>query len=420
MRRGSVFQRHTRACPRDAAGKVLPHKCRGPWTYSTLLQPHSDGRRRQASRSGFRTKREAELALDEARARDASGVSEIHGMSVAEHLDRWLASKRSIRATTRRNYERDIRKYLTPALGTIPLADLRPHHVDDAYNSLLARAPQPASASLVRHLHSTLRGALNAATKRRLIPWNPALHVELPEHVAATTSVWTPAQLTQFLASTRGHRLHTLFRLIAVTGVRRGEAIALHWDDLDLDHAAFTVRWQLVAATGGAALGPPKTRSGARVVPIDASTVAELRAHRVRQETERQTWGTAWTEHGLVFTREDGTPLRPDYITHLATKLMRRAGVPRIRLHDLRHTNASLALAAGVPIKVVSYRLGHSSTAITSDLYTHVIPSVAHDAAERIAALIDVVTDQPSQGDADPEYCASTAQGTDPKGASER
>jgi len=215
------------------------------------------------------------------------------------------------------------------------------------------------------------------------------LHVELPEHIPSTTSLWTPEQLGAFLSSTSGHRLRALFRLLAVTGLRRGEAVGLHWTDLDLDAAVLAVRWQLVAAVGGAALGPPKSRSGTRAVPLDARTVEELRTHRQRQNVERRVWGEAWTDHGLVFTREDGSPLRPDYVSHLAIKLMHRAGVPRIRLHDLRHTNASLALAAGVPLKVVSYRLGHSSTAITSDLYTHVIPSLGQDTADRIAALID-------------------------------
>lgn len=390
MRRGSVYQRHTVSCPRDRDGSYLPHRCRGRWSFSLVVAPHPNGRRRQVARGGFATKRDAQAALRDAAAREEAGVADVHGITVQQYLEAWLLSKRSIRDTTRRGYETDIRKYLQSAIGHIRLADLRAHHIDEMYSALLSRR-DPASPSTIRHLHTTLRASLNAAVKRRLIPWNPAQHIELPSYVCPEASVWGPDQLNAFLASIRAHRLRVMFRLIAVTGLRRGEAIALHWTDLDLDGGACTVRWQLVDAGGGARLGPPKTRRGARVLPLDSATMALLRQHRIDQLAERLAWGSAWQQSGLVFAREDGSALRPDYVSHLFVKLAERAGVPRIRLHDLRHTNASLALAAGVPLKVVSHRLGHSSTAITSDLYTHVIPAVAQDAADRIGALIQPV-----------------------------
>lgn len=135
-------------------------------------------------------------------------------------------------------------------------------------------------------------------------------------------------------------------------------------------------------------------------------TVCELRTSVPALEAS---WGPAYEPNDLVFTREDGSPLRPDYVSHLFVRLVRRAGVPRIRLHDLRHTNASLALAAGVPLKVVSHRLGHSALAITSDLYTDVIPAVAQDAADRIASLLDPETTSSVAANG-PEYSAGTAQ----------
>ncbi|MGH8869084.1 MAG: site-specific integrase [Actinomycetes bacterium] len=134
--------------------------------------------------------------------------------------------------------------------------------------------------------------------------------------------------------------------------------------------------------------GPPKTRQGDRVVPLDAVTVMRLREHHKRQEAERDLWREGYLESGLVFTRENGEPLNPSWVTHTFRRLTQQAGLPVIRFHDLRHTSASLALAAGVPIKVVSHRLGHSTTAITADLYTHVVPEVARGAAEQIAGLL--------------------------------
>jgi len=141
-------------------------------------------------------------------------------------------------------------------------------------------------------------------------------------------------------------------------------------------------------------------------VPIDAGTVEVLRDHLGRQAKERAAWAEAWLDRGLVFTRENGEMLRPDYMSHLFLRLAADAALPRIRLHDLRHTSASLALAAGVPMKVVSQRLGHSSTAITADLYTHVAPAVAQDAADRIASVVPR-----RAGPAfEQKYCESTAR----------
>lgn len=388
MRKGSVFQRHTRSCPRGADNIIVTHKCRGPWAYYVLVGRRLDGQRRQITRSGYRTKRAAETALREALAREDAGIAEIHGLRVKTYLRQWLVGKRALRATTRSGYRQDIERHLVPGIGHLLLSDLRPHHIDLLYGDLLASSERPVGPAVIRHLHTTLRSAMSSAVKRRLIPWNPAVHVELPEETRRPTTVWTPQQLQHFLGAISSHRLQPLFRLVAVTGLRRGEALGLHWVDVDLDGAAFTVRWQLVDAGSGAKLSPPKTKSGGRVVVLDAGTIASLRQHRRMQERERAQWGEGWVDHGLVFTREDGTPLRPEYVTHLFARLSREHALAPIRLHDLRHTNASLALAAGVPLKVVSQRLGHSTTAITSDLYTHVIPIVAREAADLIAALI--------------------------------
>lgn len=400
MRKGSVYQRHTRKCPRGSDGLVVDHKCRGPWTYSFVAVRWANGKRRQVTRSGYATKRQAEGGLQEALAREEAGVADAHGLTVSQYLQQWLISKLSIRPTTRAGYAFDIERYVAPTIGSGRLSDLRPHHVERLYSDLIHDRTRPATPSTIRHLHTTLRSALNSAVKRRLIPWNPALHVELPEEPRRPTTVWTPDEVRGFLHGISDHRLRTLFRLIAVAGLRRGEALGLHWADVDLDGAAFTVRWQLVnAGRGAATFGPPKTRTGARVIPLDAGTVASLRLHRSEQLSERAAWGDAWTDTGLVFTREDGTPLRPDYVSHLFGRLIAVHDMPPMRLHDLRHTNASLALAAGIPLKVVSQRLGHSTTAITSDLYTHVIPTVGRAAAERLAELIGDLSHSPQQAD---------------------
>jgi len=170
--------------------------------------------------------------------------------------------------------------------------------------------------------------------------------------------------------------------------MRRGESVGLRWKDVDLDGACLSVNQQITDINGRSMVSTPKTKRGDRVVYLDGETVAMLRRQRDTQNLERTAWGPAWNEAGLVFTRQDGSPLRPEYVTRHFQALAQDAGLPVIRLHDLRHTNASLALEAGVDLKVVSQRLGHSQIAITADLYTHVNAGPGRAAAEKIARAL--------------------------------
>ncbi len=182
--------------------------------------------------------------------------------------------------------------------------------------------------------------------------------------------------------------------------MRRGEAIGLRWVDVDLDARCPFIVQQITEVRGKAVVGSPKTKRGTRAVPIDDDTVAMLRRHREGQAVERMAWGSAWNEAGLVFTRENGLPLRPEYATRHFQQLAREAGLPRLRLHDLRHTNASLALQAGVDLKVVSDRLGHSQISVTADLYTHVNVAVGRAAADQIARALRPRPAAPDAGEA--------------------
>jgi integrase len=203
--------------------------------------------------------------------------------------------------------------------------------------------------------------------------------------------VWTPAQTSVFLAYARRHRLYALYHLIAYRGLRRGEACGLRRADTDLAAAVTTVRWQITQLGWAVEQAPPKSEAGERQVALDAQTVAVLRAHRHQREQERTEAGMAWHDSGFEFTTETGELLHPAFVTAQFEQLAYLAGLPPIRLHDLRHFAATLALAAGVDIKIVQDMLGHSSRAITSDTYTTVLPEVARAAAEAAAALIPVL-----------------------------
>ncbi len=212
---------------------------------------------------------------------------------------------------------------------------------------LAAPRRRPLSAMTVKHVHATLRTALNAAVRRRLIPYNPALPIELPEVRRTQVLVWTPDQVRTFLAAASSDRLYALFHLVVMTGLRRGEVCGLRWADVDLERQHLRVAQQLLQLGGQTHIGALKTRAEVRTVPLDPGTVEVLREHRQRQSDERRAWGTAWTDTGLVFTREDGTLVTPATVSRRFGALTRAAGLPSIRFHGLRHTSASTRTWSG-------------------------------------------------------------------------
>ncbi|MEU4802828.1 tyrosine-type recombinase/integrase [Actinosynnema sp. NPDC023587] len=213
------------------------------------------------------------------------------------------------------------------------------------------------------------------------------------DHLDATerpsrVMVWTAVQTGRFLDYATRDRLYALYHLVAFRGLRRGEACGIRWSDTDLDAGTIEVAEQLVQLGWEVEAGTPKSDSGARTVHLDAESVKELRVWRKTQLAERMRWGPAWTDSGRIFTREDGAELHPASVTDGFAVLLALAGLPPIRLHDLRHGAATLALSAGVDIKVVQELLGHSSSQITRDTYTSVVPELAREAAEKTAALV--------------------------------
>jgi integrase len=199
---------------------------------------------------------------------------------------------------------------------------------------------------------------------------------------------WSADELRRFVNGVHTDRLFALWLTIASTGLRRGEALGLKWSDIDLDAARISVQRSLVSVGYKPMLSEPKTARGRRSIALDRTTVSALIAHRRAQIEERLAWGPAYEDGDFVFCRENGSPIHPERLTKSFEAHVRKIGLPRIRLHDLRHTHATLALAAGIHPKVVSERLGHSSIAITLDTYSHAIPALQEEAAERIASLL--------------------------------
>ncbi len=357
-----------------------------------------------------RSKRGGELpSLDDVRRKLGAGVDvDSPTMSVGAWLEEWYAGKRSKKVSTLRGWRQHMDHYLIPILGEIPLNKLRVEHIAGMFDTIeewnseiqaardehrppnlpddvRARKKLVGIASQHRVLQ-TLRNALNVAMKppRRLIDFNPVLGVELPPEERDAARVWSPEQVVTFFEATENDRLGLLFRIVLLRGLRRGEACGLRWSDLDLTTGHATIAQTVLQLGGRIVLDTPKTRKSKRVVSLDSETTKLVKGHHGQQREERFAAGPAYVNNDLVFCREDGRPLSPDGVSARFKALAAAAGLPVIKLHEARHTAATLALEAEIDIKIVSDQLGHSTTRITQDLYTHVRQAVHDKAAEKV------------------------------------
>jgi integrase len=366
-------------------------------TYSYVVPLERDpetGAKRQKWVGGFRTKRECEDALNDALSRVRAGTFSVEGSrtTVKQFAADWLAAvEPTVRPSTFASYRMVIEKYVVPRLGRLKLSALTAGHLSRFYNELGATGSKtggPLSPTTVRYAHTVLGRALEDAVAWGLVPRNVARVAKPPRKASTDMKVWSPEEARRFVEAARGDRLFALWFLLLTTGLRRGEAVGLRWADIDLDRSVMSVRRTIASVDGEMVEMEPKTAKSRRSVALDAATVKALRAHRKRQEVERRLVGEGWIETGAVFAYPDGRPLHPDHVMVVFRRLVADAGLPLIRLHDLRHTAATLALAAGVHPKVVQERLGHSSIGITLDTYSHVIEGMQADAASKVAQLL--------------------------------
>lgn len=372
-------------------------KKRGKWWLVLDLGPDPEsGRRRRPWHGPFDTKRAAELAQGETTDRRGKGSYVAPSkLTVDEYLADWLPGQAShLRPSTFSLYRTVSASYLSPTMGAEPIQGLTPKSVGKVYAGLLAkggRGGKPLAPKTVRHAHIVLRRALADAVEEGIVTRNVAALAKVPAARRRDMQTWTGSQVAAFLDAAREGepRLAAAFTLAATTGMRRGEVLGLRWSDLDLDAARAQIVRALVIVDNRPTLSEPKTERGRRSVPLPPETVAVLRAHKVRQAEERLALGLgAAPADGLVFAREDGSPLHPERLIDAFARVTKTAKLPPIRFHDLRHSFATLALAAGIAPKVVQEILGHASITITLDLYSHVVPGMDEAATSKVAALI--------------------------------
>jgi integrase len=325
-------------------------------------------------------------------------------LTLAVYLtQRWLPSKQlSLRISTYDSYRRTIDLHVLPRIGRVPLRHLRPDHFERLYAELLDDGRTDGRGGLqnktVVEVHMVLRRALDDAVRRGLILTNPLHIAHAPKRrplSSNTSSVWNAHQLRTFLTSTSAHRSHAALWVTANTGMRRGEVLGLRWGDVDFDTACLSVTRSLVSVGYELHETRGKSRTARRCINLDPATVDVLHRWRDRRADEDPDFDAGDLE-GQVFSRPDGTPTHPHLLSDTFKRLVARSGLPRIRFHGLRHTHATLLLKAGVPIKVVSERLGHSTPGFTMATYQHVIPGMQAEAAHTFAGILDACADLPA------------------------
>lgn len=355
-----------------------------------------DGRKKYKWFRAGKRKKDAEAEL-------ARIVHEIHTgtyvdagkMTVTGLLERWLAdyAKHNVARRTYERYEEIVRKHWIPAIGHIELNKLQPIHIQEQYTRwteggrLDGRGGGLSPKTVVQH-HRVLRKALQWALKMQLIARNPADAAQPPRPARREMRALDAHQTVRLLQACEGTPLYIPVLLAVTCGMRRGEILGLRWKDVDLERGVLTVRQALEETRDGLRFKGPKTAAGNRSIALPALAVQALRRHRVQQAKERLLMGPAYEDHDLVCARPDGKPLRPDYLSQALPRVAQQAGLPRIRFHDLRHSHATHLLQAGVHPKVVAERLGHATVQVTLDIYSHVLPTLQQDAAQRLDATL--------------------------------
>lgn len=367
--------------------------------YSVVIDVGQDPltlKRRQKWYSGLKTKRAAEKKLTELLGQmDEGSYISSSKQTLAQYLATWLASIKppAVSPSTWSGHRTFVKCHIIPALGDIPLERLSASHLDKFYGDLLDHGRRDGKGGLsprsVSLAHATLHTALATAVRSKLLARNVVKEASPPRaQRLSPRPTWSVEELTKFLEHVAGDRLFAAYHLAAFTGLRRGELLGLRWRDLDLEantlssvHTVISVDYAVLSST-------PKTAAGRRSVVFDARTAEVMKRHRLNQNEERVSveLGPALADD-LVFSGPDGSPIHPNGFSDRFDRLVRAVNIPRLTVHGLRHTHATLMLKANVHPRVVQERLGHANIAVTLQTYSHVLPGMQAAAADKFAQM---------------------------------
>ena len=306
--------------------------------------------------------------------------------TVGEWMDEWLSMYLpNIAQTTRKGYMTKIKDYIKPAIGDIPLNKLRAYDVQTMVNYMIAK---PLSAKNIRDTFNNVNAAMKKAVVLHMIPYNPCEGVVLPKLKKYKAKVYDTNMIHKLLEVAKGTDMYIPLLLLTTAGLRRGELVALRWEDVDFKRNILRIRRNMVNGLDGVIIKAPKSESGIRDIHVGKEVMEELRKARVQYLSDAMTCGYGFQNLDLVVRQEDGSPVKPDSMTQKWERFLKKYNLPKIRLHDLRHSNATALIQAGVSPKVVQQRLGHSDVNITLNTYTHVLPEMDIEAAEKLDDII--------------------------------
>lgn len=362
-------------------------------SYTVVLNLGTDpttGKRRQQWVSVKGTKKDAEKRLSELLTQIDTGTFMKPGKTtLAEYLEKWLAdyAKPNLSPRGFERYRDIIRQHLIPDMGSITLTALRPEHLQKHYT---AKTNSGLSARTIRYHHAVIHKALQTAMKWGLINRNVADGVDVPRIRRNEMQTWDEYEITRFFEVAKTSPYHALFYTALYTGMRRSELLGLQWQSVDFIFSQIYVTRSLHHLKDGSyVFTQPKSAKSRRTIALSPSAILTLKAHKEKQEAIRTALGIPLKDDDLVFSTPEGKPLRPNTVTRAWSTLAARAGVKVIRLHDARHTHASLMLKQGVHPKIVQERLGHASIQMTLDTYSHVAPGLQQAAAEGFDKLLN-------------------------------
>lgn len=369
------------------AGQII-NRGKNTWLVRVYMGLDGNGKRKYHNKTIHGTKKDAEKYLAGVlRDRDLGLFTEPSKQTLGAYLDQWLqeVAKPRLRPRTFTDYEALMNRYVRPALGGRRLDQLTAMDIQKLYNDMLEAG---LSARTVRYVHAVLHSALDQALKWGMVARNVTDLVELPRQQKQEMRCLSPEEARRFLEAARGTRWETLFSLMLTTGLRPGEALGLKWADVDFEKGKLQVQRALVRHGKGWTLEEPKTPRSRRTIPLPKSILQDLKAHRKRQ-LEEKLKVSDYTDHGFVFAVSNGEPLMErNLVREYFKPLLEKAGLPNIRLYDLRHTCATLLLSAGENPKIVSERLGHASVTLTLDTYSHVLPDMQKSATEKLEGML--------------------------------
>ena len=368
----------------NGEGSVFFDKSRGK--FRAFLYT-ADGKRKFLG--DFKTKEQAKAALRTAQNEREQGTL-VAGprQTLGQFLARWLEDsvKPTAKVRTYQTYEEKARLHIIPELGKVPLARLTPQRVQALYAKKHAEGLSPATVNLI---HVVLHRSLKQARRWGLVGRNVADDVDAPRRARldGSAKALTGDQLHKLLGAIDGHRYERFWLVLIATGLRFGEAAALRWDDIDLAERTVAVRRQLTRVPGGFDFTPPKTARGRRIVPLPPSMVPILAAQHTTTKEMRLLAGSDWQDLDLVFPNSVGKPLRGDHVLAAFHSVLERHGLPRKRIHDLRHTYATRLFANNKHVRAVQELMGHSRSDMTMEIYTASVPEVLRDAADSLDVL---------------------------------